>query len=173
MDALSEIKQNIRRITGDDRVNRTLFTAKVVRTSGEVCDVDLDGLTLTDVRLRAVVNGANSKMLITPKTNSYVLVADLSGNLTRLVVVAFSEIDKIEIDTETEIVINGGTKGLVKIDELNERLKNLENAFNSHTHIVSTTGTAAAQTGTAAATTNTSTEFQSGYSGYEDTKVKH
>ncbi len=99
---------------------QSLFTAKVLSTDGETCCVDADGLVLSDVQLRAVVNGEESGILITPKTGSYVTVADLSGDLTRIVVVEFSEVEKIEI--------NGGRLGgLVNIKELVNRLNYIEN----------------------------------------------
>ena len=76
MDDLSKIKRSIRRIAGGG--SRWCFTAKLKSVDGEVCSVETEGLTLTDVRLRAVVNGEESKMLVTPKTESYVTYA-LSG----------------------------------------------------------------------------------------------
>lgn len=75
---------------------QSLFTAKVLSTDGETCCVDIDGLVLSDVQLRAVVNGEESGILITPKTGSYVTVADLSGDWTRMVVVGFSEVESIK-----------------------------------------------------------------------------
>lgn len=97
----------------------SLFTAKVLSTDGETCCVDADGLVLSDVQLRAVVNGEESGILITPKTGSYVTVADLSGDLTRIVVVGFSEVEKIEVNADDKIVFNGGqNKGLVKVEKM-------------------------------------------------------
>lgn len=171
MDALSEIRRSIKNMAAE-KGTCGMFTAKVVSVNGDRCTVETDGLKLSDVQLRAVVNGENSKVLLTPKTNSYVLVADTSGNMTNLIVTAYSEVDKIEVDCE-EIVINGGENGIVKIDELHSRLSALESKFNSHTHSVSTTGNATAQSGTAAQIIATSSEFQNGYEGYEDKKVKH
>ncbi len=62
MDPLSEIREKIKRIANGNG-SFTCFTAKVVSVDGETCDVELDGMKLTDVRLRAVVNGENSKIL--------------------------------------------------------------------------------------------------------------
>lgn len=98
---------------------QSLFTAKVLSTDGETCCVDADGLVLSDVQLRAVVNGEESGILITPKTGSYVTVADLSGDLTRIVVVGFSEVEKIEVNADDKIIFNGGqNKGLVKVEKM-------------------------------------------------------
>ena len=110
MDPLSEIRESIRNMSSGNG-SAGIFTAKVLSTDGESCCVEIDGLVVSDVQLRAVVNGEESGILITPKTGSYVTVADLSGNLTRIVVVGFSEVEKISIDAETDIVINGGGYG--------------------------------------------------------------
>ena len=94
-----------------------------------------------------------------------VLIADLSDGLMRdLAVIGWSEVDTI--------TMNGGDfGGLVKIQELTNKLNALVQAFNTHTHPVTTAGTAAAQTGTAAATTGQATQFRK--SDYEDEKIKH
>lgn len=110
------------------------FTAKVKSVNGETCTVELEGLTLTDVRLRAVVNGENSKILVTPKTDSCVLVVDLAGDLSQLAVVGYSEVEKIEVDTD-KIIFNGGNnEGLIQIKKLTDKLNELVNKFNQHTH---------------------------------------
>lgn len=117
MNPLSEIRKSIKGMASG---NGGLFTAKVLSTDGETCCVEIDGLVVSGVQLRAVANGEESGILITPKTGSYVTVADLSGDLTRLVAVGFSEVEKIEI--------NGGRLGgLVNIKELVNRLNYIEN----------------------------------------------
>ena len=114
------------------------FTAKVKSVNGETCTVELEGITLTDVRLRAVVNGENSKILVTPKTDSYVLVVDLAGDLSQLAVVGYSEVEKIEVDTD-KIIFNGGNNnGLVKIEELKRNLNSLKNYVEAMASAVST-----------------------------------
>ena len=136
MDPLSEIRESIRNMSSGNG-SAGIFTAKVLSTDGESCCVEIDGLVVSDVHLRAVVNGEESGILITPKTGSYVTVADLSGNLTRIVVVGFSEVEKISIDAETDIVINGGGYGgLIKIEDLVNELNRLVQTFNTHTHVV-------------------------------------
>ena len=162
MDPLSEIKESIKKIASTGGMFRA-FTAKVKSVNGETCTVELEGITLTDVRLRAVVNDENSKILVTPKTDSYVLVVDLAGNLSQLAVVGYSEVEKIEVDTD-KIIFNGGNNnGLVKIEELTNKLNELSRAISLHTHPVS--GSAAG------ATTSRIPMFNK--SDYEDTKVTH
>ena len=132
MDDLSKIKRSIRRIAGGG--SRWCFTAKVKSVDGEVCSVETEGLTLTDVRLRAVVNGEESKMLVTPKTESYVTVLDVRGDMRELLVVAVSEVEKVEVTAENVIFNGGENDGLVKISELTNKLNELVDAFNNHTH---------------------------------------
>ena len=144
---------------------------------GDTCSVELDGLTLTDVRLRAVVNGENSKILVTPETGSYVLVADLSGDFSQLAVVGYSEVEKIEVDADN-IVFNGGdNNGLVKIKELTDRLNELVDAFNQHTHTGEFEGTigGAAATGSISTipTTQQHPHFNYETDKYEDDKITH
>jgi len=134
MNPLSEIRKSIKGMTSG---NGRLFTAKVLSADDETCCVEIDGLVVSDVQLRAVVNGEESGILITPKTGSYVTVADLSGDLTRIVVVGFSEVEKISIDAEADIVINGGGYGgLIRIEDLVGAINRLVEVFNSHTHTV-------------------------------------
>lgn len=161
MNPLSEIRKSIKGMTSG---NGRLFTAKVLSADGETCCVEIDGLVLSDLQLRAVVNGEESGILITPKTGSYVTVADLSGDLTRIVVVGFSEVEKISIDAETDIVINGGGYGgLIKIEYLVDELNRLVQTFNSHTHVV--------PNGTSNAPSTLASSFST--STLENTKVRH
>lgn len=163
MDPLSEIREKIKRIANGNG-SFTCFTAKVTSVDGETCDVELEGMKLTDVRLRAVMNGEDSKILVTPKIGSHVLVVDLSGNLSQLAVVGYSEVEKIEIDATDKIIFNGGNnKGLIQIEKLTQKLNELVIAINAHTHPVS--GNA---TGTMV---NTLSTFRS--SDYEDTNITH
>lgn len=117
---------------------QSLFTAKVLSTDGETCCVDADGLVLSDVQLRAVVNGEESGILITPKTGSYVTVADLSGDWTRMVVVGFSEVEKIEVNADDKIIFNGGqNKGLVKVEKMVDWMQKVYNDLQTLTVLLS------------------------------------
>lgn len=165
MDKSREIRSVIRKIAGVDNQGLIFFNASVVSVDDETCVVERNGLKHEDVRLAAVIDGNTKNLLVKPKVGSMVLIADLSEGLMRdLAVIGWSEVDTI--------TINGGSfGGLVKIQELTNKLNALVQKFNLHTHTVATTGTAAAQTGTAAATTGTAQQFSK--ADYEDTKIKH
>lgn len=141
-DVYSEIKSRIRQMNGHK--TPLLLTGKVESVDGETCTVSVGDLKLTDVRLRSVVNGESSKLLITPKTGSFVTVIDLSSELRELEVIGYSEIEAIDIETGGDInikckgdtnldcdgtvTLNGGdNKGLVKLQELNDNLNSIKN----------------------------------------------
>lgn len=186
MDIYAQIKDSIKEIVGKTKL--VLSIAKVVSVDGDVCTCELDGLQVSDVRLRAVLNGKSERILITPKKDSYVLVYDMSIGLMRdFVVVSYSEIEKVNIEIgetsievkDGKICINGGENdGLVKIAELTNKLNELVNAFNNHTHsgvITEVSGGSGApavgtpgNTGAPVSTAKTFTKDD-----YEDTKVTH
>ena len=137
MGSLSEIRESIRNMAAGIG-GAHIFTAKVLSTDGDTCCVDIDGLVVSDVRLRAVVNGEESGILVTPKTGSYVTVADLSGNLTRLVVVGFSEVKKIEVNADDKIIFNGGENhGLVKVEKMVTWMQKVYNDLQTLTGLLS------------------------------------
>ena len=138
MDAYTEIKNKIRAMQGQ----RTplLLTGKVESVDDETCTVSVGDLKLTGVRLRSVVNGEASKLLITPKTGSYVTVIDLSGELRETEVLGYSEIEAIDIETGSDININcngtvtfngGNNHGMAKVEAVAKKLKSIESDLNT------------------------------------------
>lgn len=178
MDTLSEIKESIKKIASKGGAG-IVFTAKVKSVDGETCNVELEGITLSDVRLRAVVNGENSKILVTPKTDSYVLVVDLAGDLSQLAVVGYSEVEKIEVDTD-QIIFNGGSNnGLVKIEELKRNLDSLKRYMEAMTSAVSSGLTAVGESTAASGEAGKTafelkmTPYSINFENMEDTKITH
>lgn len=132
MNDLSKIRRSIKHIASTGG-GHGISLAEVVALSEQTCSVRIDGITLSDVRLRATIDtNHQSQLLITPKVGSLILVADLSeGKLENLAVFAFSEIEKVELTTP-KIVLNGGKNdGTVKINPLVERLNALETDINN------------------------------------------
>ena len=110
--------------------------AKVLSVDGAVCKVSRvrDGMVIDRVRLNAI-STADKGIVVTPKTGTYVLVSRL-GEVNWFVTLC-GEVEKITIDAETKIVINGGhLGGLVRIGVLIEELNRLVETFNTHTHSV-------------------------------------
>ena len=155
-----DIKEAIQAL-GSNGNGKTFFTAEVVSVSGNTCTVKSDDLEMSDVAICAIGEASGNSLVVVPKVGSTVLIADLSEGTRRdLVIVKY---------TEVESITNLG--GLVNIASLTEKLNDLVDKFNNHTHSVSTEGTATAQAGTAVATLNQAIPFNE--NDYEDEKIKH
>lgn len=92
-----------------------VISCKVKEITGDSCTVLWGDLELTDVRLKATINGAQDKMMITPKQDSYVLVGSLTGDLKDLCVLKVDEPDAIELkqnDFEVTIDVANNKVGL-------------------------------------------------------------
>lgn len=155
-------------------------TVKEVDEKERTCVVERDGSPeLNDVRLNAVIDeGVTDCFTVIPAVGSFVQVLLLDE--TEGLVVATSKIAKVLIRTgditmevsDQGIVMNGGKLGgVIDIAKLTEKVNGLVDAFNGHTHMVSTTGSATAQTGTAAVTASKAKKLDRG--DYENEKVKH
>lgn len=130
MDTYAEIARVIKAITGGNG-GTALFTAEVKSVEGETCTVLVGELEVPDVLLTPADEGADGKLLITPKEGSQVTVADLSGGeLRHLAVVHWGEVEKISL-TADSIELNGGDNGgLVKIEALTDKINNIEKDIN-------------------------------------------
>ena len=122
MDNIGKIKDLIRNIGGGEETS-AFFTAKVKSVEKDTCTVLVDDLELTEVRLRAVVDGEEEFLRITPKVGSMILVADLSdGEMRDLVVIKYTQVDIIELKrNKIDINITGGDKNEISI--INEKTK--------------------------------------------------
>lgn len=142
----------------------TLMQGVVKAVDGVTCTVDIAGQQIEGVKLRATVLDDDGQLLVTPAVGSAVVFGSLTGDLGNLVV--------LQVDRAEQIVINGGKLGgLVNIKTLTDKLNELVRAFNSHTHLVNTTGSAAAQSGNTQAVTTKASSFDA--SDYEDQKITH
>lgn len=149
-----------------------LFSAEVKSVNGDICTLKIGALELTDVRLRAIAGSSDNRLLITPKQGSQVIAADLSGGDYRdLLVLAYSEIETINLRIgqtvlkveDGAVTFNEGNQGLVKIQELTDKLNDLITTFNTHTHTTSF--------GPSGSPESSASSFNK--NDYEDTKVKH
>lgn len=130
MDTYAEIARAIKAMTGGNG-GTALFTAEVKSVEGETCTVLIGELEVPDVLLTPADEGADGKLVITPKVGSQVTVADLSGGeLRQLAVVHWGEVEKISL-TADSIELNGGDNGgLVKIEALTDKINNIEKDIN-------------------------------------------
>ena len=154
MDNYKELAGLVKAAAG--KAQLTLMQGIVRKVSGPTCEVEIGGITVPDVRLRASEAATDAQLLITPKVGTAVIVGSLSGDLTQLVVLA--------IDHAESITINGGKLGgLINIEPLTQKINELVQAFNSHTH-QGTHGPTGPPLKTAQ---------QLNRNDYEDTKIKH
>lgn len=125
MDNYKELAGLVKAAAG--KAQLTLMQGVVRKVNGLTCEVELGGITVPDVRLRASEAADGGQMLVTPKAGSAVIVGSLMGDLTQLVVLA--------VDHAESVVINGGKLGgLINIEQLTQKINELVQAFNAHTH---------------------------------------
>lgn len=156
-------------------------TVKSVDKSNHTCDVERDGQpTLFNCRLNATIDKHESHLVAFPAKDSFVAVLIYDPEGTDSIVIATTAIDEISakiknttmVMTSDDIVFNGGVLGgIVKVSELTKQLNGFVNVFNTHTHVVNTTGSATAQSGMAQVVTVKQSDFKQ--ADYENKKVKH
>ena len=150
--------------------NATMIaTVKSVDKDKCICTAEENGVEYFDIRLRPTT-GSNTGIVMYPKIGATMLSVKIESTEEWAMIYA-TEYDSIEILIDSLVMNDGSFGGLVKIQELTNKLNALVNVYNSHTHPVATTGTAAAQSGTAATTTAQAQTFNK--SDYENTKIKH
>ena len=186
------VERLVQRSGKGEGINGTLClgTVKEVDEREGTCVVERDdGPDLYDVRLNAVIDEAiKDRVMVVPAVGSYVWVMSLR-ELTDGLIVATSKIARVRMQTgditmdlsAEGILINGGQSGgLIDIHKLTEKVNELVDAFNAHTHTIaaggiSTQGSATAQTSatpvTVPAVTARAQKLDAGY--YEDERVKH
>lgn len=139
-----------------------IYQGIVKNVSGRLCDVEIGKIVIPDVRLRASETDDDGELLITPKVGSAVIVGSLSGDLTQLVV--------LQVDHADTVVINGGKLGgLINISQLTQKINELINTFNTHTHQVTVSHPGG--TFVTVKPGKTATDFKQ--EDYEDVKVIH
>ena len=159
-----DIKEAIRAIANGGG-GKTFFTAEVVKVTGDTCTVKSDDFEMSDVAICAIGGASGNSLVVVPKVGSTVLVADLSDGTRRdMCIVKYTDVESI--------TINGGSLGgLVKIQELTNKLNTLVNTFNSHTHVFKGAVSGEACSGTTDPIVAQANSFSK--SDYEDTKIKH
>lgn len=160
------------------------------------CNVERsEGVVYYNVRLNSIINEDEKGIVFIPKKGSKVLVERLGGS-NELYVSLYSSLTKIKsnigefslsitedgIDLESKkITINGGDNGgLIKIEELTDKINALVDKFNNHTHMldigtVNVTGSQSAQSNPASisvpAIMSKATKLSK--SDYENKDIKH
>lgn len=133
MDKTAALKKKMREVIG---VNPNFpFHGAVTAIEGETCTVKLiSGLEISDVRLKATVNGKTDFVIVTPKVGSTVLLLSGDGSLDNVSVIKVDQVSKfaymqsglkIEADSEAKKVLvkNEDTNLYELFDKLTTILK--------------------------------------------------
>ena len=171
-------------------------TVKSVDENARTCDVQIGGIVYEGVLLYSVEKENLRGRGLIPKRESAVIVARIAAS-NRLYVTMFSEIEKViftvgdkvtmtcdgeKIEaTAPKIVLNGGDLGgLINIKPITDKINELIEAHNTHTHSipsgqVAVTGSATAQNNPAPVEVPAPTTKHDKVKreDYEDTKVTH
>ena len=161
MDDYRQLQEHLRNVAGG-RKTISIYQGIVKSVDGNLCEVTVGNINIPGVRLKASELDDDGLMLITPKVGSAVTIGSLSGDLTELVVL---QVDHIET-----IVINGGKLGgLINIGQLTDKINELVESFDSHTHQVTVSHPGG--TFTTVKPMESAKTFDKG--DYEDDKIKH
>lgn len=118
MSILEEIKRAIREIAKENgEAKNMVFEAEVVSVQDETISVRSEEMELTEVRTCSVTDGNSRNLRIYPKVGSTVVCLDIGGDRRDIIVLQYSEIDRISI--------HEGRHTSVNADLLVEQLKNL------------------------------------------------
>lgn len=99
----------------------------VVEVSNMSCTVQIGEARLEGIRLRASLSDNERQTVMIPKVGSPVTLGSLSGDFNDMVVLQVDEVDSV--------IFNGGQLGgLINIEALTEKINELVDAFNRHTH---------------------------------------
>lgn len=95
MGKLTELKRRMKEVI--DAKPNTPIHGVVTAVNGDVCNVMIEGLELTDVRLKPIVGG-DERLLLTPAIGSDVMMLSANdGGLENLEVIKIDRIEKVEI----------------------------------------------------------------------------
>lgn len=169
MDKYKELHGHLSRLA--DEARQTLLYQGVVTEVGDLtCSVEVDGLSIPDVRLRASTEVDGAELLLRPAVGSVAIIGSLTGDLDQLVL--------LQMDRAEEVIINGGKLGgLIKIKELTDRINTIERDVNTLKHVFSAWAPISSDGGAslkgAVASWAGKPLILSKRGDYEDDKVKH
>lgn len=121
MDSYRQLAQHL---SGLKARKASLYQGFVKSVEGKTCTVQIDGLDVPDVRLRASTTDEESEIILVPAVGSAVIVGALSDDFGQLVILSVDKVDTI--------TMHGGKQGgLVLAPSLVEKLNALEDDINN------------------------------------------
>ena len=111
MDKARELIEALRRMFPQPTV---ITTAEVVSVEGDTCTVKFgEGLNVPGVRLRATKSDINTKLLITPRVGSFVLIGSQSGDFRDCNVLLVEEPETVAITAAKMNIVIDVTGGKI------------------------------------------------------------
>lgn len=143
MNQKRELSEAVQKLAGTflkDFLSVMACTVTAVNEESQTCNcTPIGGDSTTELQNVLLTAEENDGLLLIPEVGSTVLVAITKRN--EPFVLMFSNIAKVIIVASTAIQFNDGSLGgLIKIQNLVDRINNLEKAFNAHTHASAATG---------------------------------
>lgn len=121
-DKIAILKKQLRDLVA---ANPNLPIDGIVKSvSGDVCAIEIDGLLLSDIRLKASADGTDN-LLIIPKIGSRVLMLSSDGTIDNLTVIKCDAASKIIFNENGLQVEIDSEAGKVKIENEETSLKTL------------------------------------------------
>lgn len=169
MSALNDIKELIQKIAANNgRADNMVFEAEVVSVEDETIVIWSEEMELTRVRTCAATDNNANNLRIYPKKGSSVVCLDIAGDRRDIIVLQYSEIDKISLHKGEHTTVYG--------DLLVEQLKNLSGRVDALYNLFSSWTPVAQDGGSALKTLASSTlagKQGEDYSKIEDNTLKH
>lgn len=124
MDKAAQVKALLKEIIG--AVPFLPILGEVTAVSGETCSVKIaSGLELTDVKLKATINGNTDYLLLTPVIGSTVMMLSNTGTLENMTVIKVDQAQKMEYAQGGLKILADGTDGKVSIKNNDTSLKDI------------------------------------------------
>lgn len=123
MSTLDEIKRAIREIAKENGVaNDMVFEAEVVSVQDETITIKAEDMEMSEVRTCATTDGNKQNLRIYPKVGSTVVCLDLGGDRRDIIVLQYSEIDKVTVHKGEHTSLYGD----LLVDQLNNLTKRVD-----------------------------------------------
>ena len=98
----AKLKEAFQRYVNDSQLT-AMVPGQVVAVdeAAFTCDVEVNGLTVYDVRLRAALQSGDDGLLLIPKTNSWVLIGRIGKSKNQWATLMYSDLESAQFDMRT------------------------------------------------------------------------
>lgn len=115
------IEKAIKQLAGEAKMHTLM--CKVTGVDKQKCTCDAEPVngsaTRYSVRLRSVIDGSSSGVVLFPAVGSQVIIGAIESNMRNWMVIQYSEVDEVQLRGDAY-------NGLVKLDQLNQNLDTIK-----------------------------------------------